>query len=301
LSRMRKAFENLVISVPVSSIRTQREVVYDQRRVLFYKQIAASIEEIGLIEPLVVCLQKPGEYLLLDGHMRLDVLKRKGVTEVACIVSTDDEAYTYNRRVNSIPSVAQHVMLLKALENGLTEERIAASLRVDISAIRRKRDMLDGICEEVVKLLQTRKVGARTFSLLKKMKPLRQIEAAEHMIANSVYSSSFVRALLYATKVELLVNRPKTRKKDNLPETAKTLFAQESETLLKDLKTLESALGREALTLTVFRGYVRRLVANPRVHRYLERKHREILGVLEGGTTEANPPRDELSLLSESA
>jgi len=64
---------------------------------------------------------------------------------------------TYNRRVNSIPPVAQHVMLLKALENGLTEERIARSLCVDISVIRRKRDLLKGICEEAVDLLQTRK------------------------------------------------------------------------------------------------------------------------------------------------
>ena len=294
LSRIKKAFERLIVRLPIDAIRSQREVPYDQRRVLFYKQIAASIEEIGVIEPLVVCISKPGEYLLLDGHIRLDVLKRKGETEVDCILSTDDESYTYNRRVNSIPSVAQHVMLIKALESGLSEERIAASLRVDINVIRRKRDMLDGISDEVVKLLQTRKVGAKTFSVLKKMKPLRQIEAAEHMVANSVFSSSFVRALLYATKSEMLVTQPKNQKKTGLPEATKTQFAHESETLLKDLKILQAELGKEALTLTVFRGYIRRLVGNPKVQRYLQRRHRDILGVLEGTVLETAPQGDEL-------
>jgi hypothetical protein len=300
LSRIKKAFEHLIVRLPIHAIRPQREVDYDQRRVLFYRQIAASIEEIGVIEPLVVCLGKPGEYLLLDGHMRLDVLKRKGETKVDCILSTDDESYTYNRRVNSIPSVAQHVMLIKALENGLSEERIAASLRVDIDTIRRKRDMLDGISDVVVKLLQTRKVSVRTFSLLRKMKPLRQIEAAEHMIANSVFSASFVRALLYATKSEMLVSQPRNRKKSSLPEATKTLFAQESETLLKDLKILQAELGKEALTLTVFRGYVRRLVNNPKVQRYLQRKHRDILEVFEENTSETVPQGDELLPLTAS-
>jgi len=286
VSGIKKAFDNEIFHLPIGVIRPQREVVYDQRRVLFYKQIASSIEEVGIIEPLVVCLVRPGEYLLLDGHLRLDALKRQGATEVACILSTDDEAYTYNRRVNSISSVAQHIMLINALENGLTEERIAASLRVDISALRRKRNMLNGIAPEVVKLLQTRKVSAKTFSILKKMKPLRQIEAAEHMVANSVFSATFAKALLFATKSDLLVTQPKVRAKAGLSETTKTLFAQESDSLLKDLKLLEAELGKEALTLTVFRGYIRRLLGNSGTKRYLERRHSELLDALNASLSE---------------
>ena len=300
MSKLKSAFTKLIVSLPIAGIKLQREVIYDQRRVQFYKQIAASIEDIGLIEPLVVFRQPSGEYLLLDGHLRLDALKRQGKPEVDCIIATEDEAYTYNRRVNSIPSVAQHVMLLKAIENGVTEERIAASLRVDVSFIRRKRDMLDGICPEVVKLLQTRKVGLVTFTVLKRMKPLRQVEAAKHMIASSVFSSSFARALFYATKPDMLVKPQKARKKSTTPETATNLFTQESETILRDLKSLEAELGKEALTLTVFRGYIRRLVANPRVQRYLERKHRDILEVLRSGT-EIAVQRDGLPSAVESA
>jgi hypothetical protein len=42
--------------------------------------------------------------------------------------------------------MAQHFMLLRVLENGLSEERVAAALNVDIGSVRRKRDMLNGIC-----------------------------------------------------------------------------------------------------------------------------------------------------------
>jgi hypothetical protein len=35
-------------------------------------------------------------------------LKSMGVKEAKCLLSTDDEAYTYNRHVNHIPAIAQH-------------------------------------------------------------------------------------------------------------------------------------------------------------------------------------------------
>ena len=177
--------------------------------------------------------------------------------------------------------LTQHLMLIEALDNGLSEKRIAATPRVDIDEIRRKRAMLTGIDPDALKLLHTRKVSAKTFSLLRKMKPLRQLQAAEHMIANSVFSTSFVRALLYATSSDLLVNQSKARKRTGLPEATKAAFAQESDTLLKDLKALEAQLGKEALTLIVFRGYIRRLLRSASTKRYLHRKHRELLGALE--------------------
>jgi hypothetical protein len=59
------------------------------------------------------------------------------------------------------------------------------------------------------------------------------------------------------------------------------MFDEESETLLTDLKKFEADLGREALTLTVFQGYIRRLLVNTRVTRYLKRKHNDLLTALE--------------------
>jgi hypothetical protein len=120
--------------------------------------------------------------------VRIDILKGKGVTEVRAIFATDDEAYTYNKRVNHAPPIAQHFMILKALANGLSEERIASALNVNVANIRTKRDLLDGICPEVIELLKTSHVTADAFAALRKMKPIRQIEAAEHMVASGTYS-----------------------------------------------------------------------------------------------------------------
>lgn len=281
MSRVQNSFESVIVSVPIAHINPQREINEGQRQGLFYKQIAASIAEIGLIEPLVVYRRGAADYLLLDGHMRLEVLKNTGSMNIMCLISTDDEAYTYNRRVSSIPPVAQHLMLLNALSNGLTEERIAKSLKVDVAVIRRKRDMLNGVCDEAVALLQTHPVGANAFTVLRKMKPVRQVEAAEHMIASAIFSFSFATAILCATKPEQLVDPPKARKTPARNECVRTMFDNESDALLKDLKGLEANLGREALTLTVFQGYIRQLLVNPMVKRYLKRKHVDLLGALQ--------------------
>jgi len=178
MNSLPKAFQNFIVSIPLAHIIPQSSISPEIRAGVAFRQIAASVREIGLIEPLAVFQRLENEYLLLDGHIRLDVLKDRGATEAKCILATDDESYTYNRRVNSIPPIAQHLMLLEALQNGLTEERIAKSLDVDISVIRRKRDMLNGICSEVVTMLKDFKLNANVFSVMKKMKPLRQIEVA---------------------------------------------------------------------------------------------------------------------------
>jgi len=131
-SRVKAAFNQQVVVLPVQNILTQREIQPSYRKSPTYLQIAASLEHVGLIEPVVVFPKGPNEYLLLDGHTRLDILKRRGVAEVRAIFASDDEAYTYNKRVNHAPPVAQHFMILKALKNGVSEERIAAALNVNV-------------------------------------------------------------------------------------------------------------------------------------------------------------------------
>ena len=115
-----------------------------------YAQIVASIGEIGIVEPTGVTRDRndPGKYLLLDGHLRIEALKDSGETEVVCLISIEDEAFTYNKRVNRIAIIQEHRMILKAIERGVSEERIAKSLNVDVASIKRKRRLLDGICSE---------------------------------------------------------------------------------------------------------------------------------------------------------
>jgi hypothetical protein len=272
------AFQAQLVVLPLDLIVPQKQVTTNSKKDEFYKHLAASIRHIGLIEPLVLYPRGPGDYLLLDGHLRLTILKSLGISEAKCLLSTDDEAYTYNRHVNHIPPIAQHFMLLEALKNGLTEERIAAALDVSLESIKGKRDMLNGICSEVVEILINKKVSPQVFGLLRKMKPVRQIEAAEHMVAGGTYTIPFAKALLMVTKPELLDgNGTSSKKFKATSDAARSMLEGENEVLLRDLKSVEESYGTDVLTLTVSCGYIERLLSNPKIERYLERNHAEIL------------------------
>jgi hypothetical protein len=270
------AFKQFEMVLSIGSLALQKEVGPAFRKSDMYKQIAASLDHVGLIEPVVVFPRGPNDYLLLDGHVRIDILKSKGVGEVRAIFATDDESYTYNKRVNHAPPIAQHFMILKALANGLSEERIAAALNVNVGNIRKKRDMLDGICPEVIDLLKTSRVTTDAFASLRKMKPTRQIEAAEHMIASATFSAKFARALLAVTRPEFLLEGQPSKRLEATSKGARVMFEQETESLVKDLKSVEASYGMDILALTVICGYLDRLFGNQRIERHLKKYHPDI-------------------------
>ena len=282
-SAVKAAFEKQIVVLPLDIIVPQKEVTAGHRNGDFYKQLTASLKHIGLIEPLVVYPRGPGDYLLLEGHLRLEILKSIGVAEAKCLLSTDDEAYTYNRHVNHIPAIAQHFMLLEALKTGLTEERIAAALDVSLESIRIRRDLLNGICPETVQILVDKHVGPQVFAILRKMKPIRQIEAAEHMVAGGTYTIPFAKALLAVTKPEMLEADPanSSKKLQATSLAARSMLEEENEFLLKDLKSVEESYGTDVLALTVSCGYIDRLLKNPKIERYLNRNHLDILQTLQ--------------------
>ena len=282
IGAVKAAFEKQVVVLPVDIIVPQKEITESHRKEEFYKKLTASLKHIGLIEPLVVYPRGPGDYLLLEGHMRLEILKSMGIREVKCLLSTDDEAYTYNRHVNHIPAIAQHFMLLAAIKNGLTEERIAAALDVSLESIRIRRDLLNGICPEVVQILIDKSISPQVFGILRKMKPVRQIEAAEHMVAGATYTIPFAKALLAVTKPEMLEGHAASSKKLQATSmAARSMLEEENDFLLRDLKSVEESYGTDVLTLTVTCGYLDRLLKNPRVERYLARHHLDILHALQ--------------------
>jgi ParB-like chromosome segregation protein Spo0J len=136
-SIVKMAFEEIELRVAIAHIQPLKLVSSAIKKTPKYVQIAASIREVGIVEPPVVARDRsePGKYLLLDGHLRIDVLKDMGETDVTCLVSIDDEAFTYNKRVNRLAIIQEHRMILKAVERGVPEERIAKALNVDVQSI----------------------------------------------------------------------------------------------------------------------------------------------------------------------
>lgn len=285
-----------MVVLPIDTIVPQKELPADFRKSTTYKRIYASLKHVGLIEPLVVYPRGPSDYLLLDGHTRLEILKQLGVTEIRTIFAMDDEAYTYNKKINHAPPVAEHFMMLKALSNGVSEERLAEVLNVSVYAIRQRRSMLEGICEEAIEILRNNHVTVSAFAVLKKMKPIRQIEAAEHMRATGTYSVRFAQALLEVTRPEFLMETPSKRKQtiEATSIAAQEMLEQETDLLIRDLKTVEESYGTDMLTLSIGCGYVERVLSNSRVEKHLEKHHSDILGELRTLIAEVKPPRTEI-------
>jgi ParB-like chromosome segregation protein Spo0J len=279
---LKQAFQVEGISLKTSDIVPSKQINSFVRAGRKYRQIAASISEVGIIEPLVVfpLRGQSGKYMLLDGHLRLDVLQQAGVAEAPCLVSTEDEAYTYNKRVNRLATIQEHYMILKAIENGVSSQRIARALDVNIAAIRRKVNLLDGICQEAIDLLKNKHIPAEAFRILKKMKPLRQVEVAELLLAANNYSMPYMKALYAATSSALLLDEDKPKKVDGLSTEQMLRMEREIEGLQKDLKLIEESYGTEMLNLVLARAYLLKLMNNTRVVRYLAQNHADLLSAL---------------------
>ncbi len=279
---LKKAFRVEGISLKLADIVPSKQLKAFVRAGRKYKQIAASIAEVGIIEPLVVFPLNgdAGKFMLLDGHLRFDVLQQRGAPDAPCLISTEDEAYTYNKRVNRLATIQEHYMILKAIENGVSSQRIARALDVNISSIRQKVNLLDGICQEAVDLLKNKHIATQAFKILKKMKPLRQVEVAELLVAANNYSMSYVKALYAATNRALLLDEEKPKKVDGLSAEQMLRMEREIEGLQKDLKLIEESYGTEMLNLVLARAYLLKLLDNARVVRYLSQNHADLLAAL---------------------
>jgi ParB-like chromosome segregation protein Spo0J len=279
LKPVKRGFEDVARCIAIADIRPLRLISETVKKTPKYAQIAASIREVGLVEPPVVARDRSerGKYLLLDGHLRIEILKESGVTEVDCLISTDDEAFTYNKRVNRLAIIQEHRMILKAIERGVSEERIAKALNVDVGSIKRKRRLLDGICQEAAELLKDKHIAIHAFAELKKLAPLRQIEAAELMVAMNKYTIGYAKSLVAATPPAQLAASYKPKKVRGLSDEQIGLMERESANLEREFRIAEQSYGADHLDLVLANGYLGKLLANARVVRYLSQHHRELL------------------------
>jgi hypothetical protein len=272
------AFESATLRIALKDILPLREVSSATRKSVKYGQIAASIREVGIIEPPVVVRDREdvSRFYLLDGHLRIAILRERGDVEVVCLIATDDEAFTYNKRVSRLAIVQEHKMILNAVEKGVPEERLARALNVNISNIRAKRNLLVGICPEAAHLLRDKHVALNTFVELRRLKPMRQIEAAELMIAMNRYSISYARSLVAATPDDQIVEGGR-KASHGLSDDQIALMERETANLDREFKMIEQSYGADHLDLVLATGYVARLLANVRIVRYLAQHHSEIL------------------------
>ena len=168
-----------------------------------------------------------------------------------CLVATEDEGYTYNKQINRLSTIQEHNMIRQAIDKGLSPEQISRALNVNVAWIRERQGLLRGIAAEVAELLKDRQLGGAVFSLLRKMKPLRQIEVAELMIAANRLTVSYARALLAATPKEQLAEPEKPKSISGVSAEAIARMEEEMDHLQRDYR-----YGSTMLNLVVAKGYV---------------------------------------------
>src|SRR5260370_32265614 len=164
-----QAFGSDCVVIPIASILPVKAIETTAKSSHKYRQIAASIREIGLVEPPVVIqdTRDTNSYLLLDGHLRIEVLRDLVQTEVERLVSNDDEAFTYNKRISRLSPVQEQRMIAKAIERNVPKEKIAKALDINVRSISRKVQLMDGICAEAVGLLKDKMCPVCTENLMR--------------------------------------------------------------------------------------------------------------------------------------
>jgi ParB-like chromosome segregation protein Spo0J len=277
--RVRTVFEHTMIVLPLEKILPMKQVKFDPEKSPTSRRIASSLKEIKLVEPLVVYPQegKGGNYILLDGHVRLAALKDAGKEDALCLIATEDEAYTYNHKVSRLNPIQEHFMVMRAIESGVSEERIATTLSLDVARIRAKRDLLKDICPEAVHLLRDKSVCAGALREMRKVKPMRQIEMAELMLATHNFSSTYAKCLFIKTAQDQLVELDKAKDIKGLTPADAARIQREAETLENDFRMIEENHGRNMLQLVLACSYLRKLLSNTAVSRFLSQRHPDIM------------------------
>ncbi|MGQ3318376.1 plasmid partitioning protein RepB C-terminal domain-containing protein [Pseudomonas brassicacearum subsp. neoaurantiaca] len=294
MTEVKQAFEHRVIAVPLDRTLPSRRVDQLIPGSKKYASILSSIRELGVVEPLVVH-PKPliaggvASYLLLDGHFRLEALKALGAIEALCLISTDDEAFTYNRQINRLTPIQEHKMILSALKKGIGASRIAAVLGINVDQVHDRENLLKGIAPEVAEMLKVRMVSQDVFRSLRQMKPIRQIETVEMMISANCFTRNYARMVLAASRPEMLIETRKKPSEVSAVDIAR--MEREMENLQHDYKQVEDTLGETMLVLVVTKGYLVRLLRNEAIAGYVTRYYSELLeelmSIMEAVTSDA--------------
>ena len=189
-----------------------------------------------------------------------------------------DDGFTTLLRAEQLETM--HRMVVKAVERGVPEARIAEALGLDIATIRRRFRLLDGICPEVVEMLKDVACPMKVFDELRRMTTIRQIEAADLMVGQNNFTVPFAKALLAATPDNQLVKQPRKRRDgaNAISTEQMTRMERELAALQAQVKSVEETYGLDNLHLTVTRGYIAKLLGNARIVRWLSQNRQEYLG-----------------------
>ena len=126
-------------------------------------------------------------------------------------------------------------------------------------------------------MLKDKHIALNAMGMLRRMAPLRQIEAAELMIAMNKFTANYAQSLLAATPRTQLVEPDKPKRVKGLTDKQVALMQRESANLDRQFKLIEKSYGTDHLDLVLVNGYVGKLLGNAKVVRFLAQHYADIL------------------------
>ncbi len=279
MNNLKITFEREILRIPLANLLPVRLVENVEKSVKRFSTILSSIQEVGVIEPLVVYRNKAnkGHYLIVDGNLRYHALQKLEAKDALCIVTDQDESFTYNARISRMSPIQEHRMIAKAVKNGVPLERLAVTLNLSEAYVRDTLNLLQGLHPDAVEILESRHMSHAAIGAFKRVCPARQIEMAELMVAGNNFTAPYAKALLAATSEDMLVEKYSSRRIPSISEEEEARLREEMRNLEADFKAVEESYGDNFLKLTTARGYIKSLLENAKVVRWLSQRHGDIV------------------------
>jgi hypothetical protein len=126
-------------------------------------------------------------------------------------------------------------------------------------------------------LLKDRQFSPELVRAIRKMKPTRQVECVELMIAANNVTVSYAEALLVATPAVRLDDGKKPPKLTGVSPEQMAKMEREMSNLQAQYKLVEQTYGRDVLNLVLAKGYLARLLENQSAQTYLRQRQPDLL------------------------
>ncbi len=257
-----------------------------------YEKIAASIQACGLLDPLIVYCDG-SQYVILDGHLRYQILLELGVEIVPCIVWKEKEAFTPNRMVNHLSQAQEARMIRKSLDE-LDEKTIAKALGLTQIKHRLNGNLQNKLHPKVAAAYESERLTTACAKELGFVTHKRQEEILKTMEGYNDYGVTMARAMVLKTpasqraKIRTGTKTPWSRNGSNQNNLLKKL--QDAEEQHDFYSTIYRQYSINLLKLVV---YVRRLLVNPRMREFLDKKYPDTVAEFEAIIASAGGSSDE--------
>jgi hypothetical protein len=130
------------------------------------------------------------------------------------------------------------------------------------------------------------------------MKPTRQVECVELMIAANNVTVPYAEALLVATPATRLVDGKKPPKLTGVTPEQMAKMEREMSNLQGQYKLVEQTYGQDVLNLVLAKGYLARLVENDLVAQYLRQRQPDLLAEFETIVETVSLEQQQFSVLT---